>query len=96
MGSHHDILGKAPADIQFAEPVVQKNYLIQQYAISPDYAKGIYALLPEDKRQGYTLDEIVQGAKTAHLVGKNLSFKAKSGRSFFGMPIPEEKISAMK
>lgn len=75
---------------------MQKNYLIQQYAVSPDYAKGIYALLPEEKRQGYTIDEIVQGSKTAHLVGKNLSFKAKSGRSFFGMPIPEEQVSAMK
>lgn len=80
----------------FAEPIVQKNYLIQQHAISPALAKAIYEGLPADKRQGYTMDEVAEGAKKAHLVGKNLSFKHKSGRSFMGMPVPEEAVSAMK
>jgi len=74
-----------------AEPIVQKNYLIQQYAISPEYATAIYNLLPKDRRgEGeYTMDEVAQASKTAHLVNKNLEFKSKSGRSFMGMPVPD-------
>jgi len=44
--------------------------------------------MPADKRTGYTMDEVAQGSKTAHLVGKNLEFKNKDGRSFMGMPVP--------
>ncbi|KAL7422106.1 hypothetical protein Q5752_002749 [Cryptotrichosporon argae] len=75
----------------YAEPIVQKNYLIQQYAISPAYAQSIYDLLPADKRGGYTMEEVAEGAKKAHLVGKDLAFKSKDGRSFFGMPVPQSK-----
>jgi hypothetical protein len=47
--------------------------------------------LPKDKRgEGeYTMEEVAQGSKTAHLVNKNLEFKSKAGRSFMGMPVPE-------
>lgn len=69
---------------------MQKNYLIQQYAISPDYAQAIYDLLPADKRQGYEMSEVAEKSKTAHLVGKNLDFKSKDGRSFMGMSIPSQ------
>lgn len=67
---------------------MQKGYLTQQYAISPAYAQAIYDLLPADKRGGYTMEEVEEGAKTAHLVGKNLDFKSKAGRGFMGMPVP--------
>lgn len=73
----------------YADAIVQKNYLIQQCAISPAYAQAIYDLLPEDKRQGYTMEEVQDASKEAHLVGKNLAFKSKTGRSFMGMPVPQ-------
>lgn len=34
------------------------------------------------------MEEVEEGAKTAHLVGKNLAFKSKAGRGFMGMPVP--------
>lgn len=34
------------------------------------------------------MEEVEEGSKTAHLVGKNLDFKSRSGRSFMGMPVP--------
>lgn len=36
------------------------------------------------------MEEVEEAAKTAHLVGKNLDFKSKAGRSFFGMPVPQQ------
>jgi hypothetical protein len=32
--------------------------------------------------------EVAEGSKTAHMAGKNLSFKNKDGRGFMGMPVP--------
>ena len=49
---------------------------------------GIHDLLPADKKSGYTMEEVAEGSKKAHLAGKNLDFKAKDGRSFMGMPVP--------
>ena len=74
--------------MQFADSIVQQGYLAQQYAISPDYAKAIYELLPTDKRGTYTMKQVAEDAKTAHLKGKNLSFKSKDGRGFMGMSVP--------
>lgn len=74
--------------LRFADPIVQRGYLAQQYAISPKYAQSIYDLLPVDKRQGYSMDEVEEDSKTAHLKGKNLKFKSSEGRRFFGMPVP--------
>ncbi|ELU37193.1 catalase [Rhizoctonia solani AG-1 IA] len=72
--------------LKHADGIVQKNYLIQLYAIEPGYAKAIYDLLPE--HSGYTLEEIAEGAKSAHLVGKNPQFfSAGKGASFMGMPL---------
>ena len=72
---------------------MQKNYLIQQYAISPSYAQAIYDLLPADeKRAGYTMEEVADGAKEAHLVGKNVTFASESGRGFMGMPVPTKSV----
>jgi len=34
------------------------------------------------------MDEVEELSKEAHLVGKNLAFKSKSGRGFMGMPVP--------
>jgi catalase len=65
---------------------VQRNYLIQLFAIDPAYAKAIYDLLPEHK--GNTLEDIAEGAKKAHLVSKNPQFfSAGKGANFMGMPI---------
>lgn len=72
-----------------AETIVQKNYLIQQYAISPSYAQAIYDLLPVDQQSQLVMSQIAQAAKTAHLVGRDNSFKSKGGRSFMGMSVPE-------
>jgi catalase len=65
---------------------VQRNYLVQQYAVLPAYAKAIYDLLPA--HEGYTLEEVAEKAKTAHLVQKNPDFiTAGTGATFMGMPI---------
>ena len=63
--------------------------MVQQYAISPDYAQAIYDLLPAEKRGSYTMPQIAEAAKEAHLVGKNMEFVSKGGRGFMGMPIPK-------
>jgi len=71
-----------------ARPIVQKNYLIQQAAIAESYARAIYDLLPA--HDGYTFEEVMEGSKTAHMVGVNQQFVAKdSDKSygFLGLPV---------
>ncbi|KPV75803.1 uncharacterized protein RHOBADRAFT_52828 [Rhodotorula graminis WP1] len=73
--------------LKFADDIVKKNYLIQLYAIDPSYALSVYEGLPE-KPTTFTMDEVADKSKTAHLVGKNPNFlTADQGRSFMGMPI---------
>jgi catalase len=68
-----------------ADGIVQKNYLIQLYAIDPKYATSIYELLP--KHDGYTMEEIAEGSKNAHMVNKNPAFFAPDkNANFMGMP----------
>lgn len=74
--------------MQFADTIVQKRYLVQQYAISPAYAQSIFDLLPADQQAELSMEEIESESQNAHLVGKDLSFKSSAGRSFFGMPVP--------
>lgn len=71
--------------LRFADGIVQKNYLIQIYAIDSNYAKGIFDLLPEHK-DGYTLQEIAEDSKTAHLVNKDPSFWSPDKGSSFVSP----------
>ncbi|WVR09710.1 hypothetical protein IAU60_006786 [Kwoniella sp. DSM 27419] len=68
--------------------LLKKRYLVQQYAIAPGYAQSIFDLLPPDQQEKLDMKEIAEDSKQAHLVGKNLKFKAKEGRNFFGMPVP--------
>ncbi|KAG9094732.1 hypothetical protein FRC06_010531, partial [Ceratobasidium sp. 370] len=51
--------------LRHADPIVQKSYLVQLHAIDAGYATTIYDLLPA--HTGYTLGDIAEGAKTAHL-----------------------------
>jgi hypothetical protein len=74
--------------MKFADSIVQQGYLAQQYAIAPEYAQAIYDALPEGKRGTYTMAQVAEDAKTAHLKGKNLSFKSQDGRGFMGMSVP--------
>ena len=62
------------------------------YAIDSNYGKSIYDLLPEHK-DGYTLEEIAEASKTAHLVNKDESFYSadKGSRTFMGMPYKATK-----
>ncbi|KAG8789408.1 hypothetical protein FRC12_013556 [Ceratobasidium sp. 428] len=72
--------------LRHADAIVQKKYLVQLYAIDPSYCLAIYDLLPT--HEGYTLEEIAEDSKEAHLVGKNPQFfAAGKGASFMGMPI---------
>lgn len=76
---------------QLADAIVQRNYLVQLYAIDPKYAQAIFAMLP--KTDGYTLEEIAEASKTAHLVNKNPAFVSADrdgkARTFMGMPVPK-------
>ncbi|KAJ9102603.1 hypothetical protein QFC21_003004 [Naganishia friedmannii] len=78
--------------LKFADAIVQKNYLIQLWAIDPNYAKSIYALLPDDeKKASLDLGEIEQASKNAHMVNKNPEFFARNkGKSFMGMKIASD------
>jgi catalase len=72
--------------VQKAEPIVQKNYLVQLHAIDPSYCKAIFDMLPA--HDGYTLNEIAEKAKTAHMVNKNPQFMSKGkGLTFMGMSV---------
>ncbi|QRV89324.1 catalase [Ceratobasidium sp. AG-Ba] len=72
--------------LKHCDSIVQKNYLIQLCAIDQSYARAIYDLLPA--HDGYTLEEIKEQSKEAHLVGKNPRFFSVSkGANFMGMPI---------
>jgi len=77
-----------------ARPVVQKNYLIQQCAIAESYAQAIFDRLPE--HDGYSMADIKEGAKTAHLVGKSPSMMAKGdkGFGFLGRSVPTGSLAA--
>jgi hypothetical protein len=45
---------------------------------------------------GYTLEEITEKAKTAHLVGKNPNFfTGGKGAQFMGMPVPDSTRQAL-
>jgi len=77
--------------LQMADGLVQKNYLIQVYAIDAKYGKSIYDLLPT--HDGYTLEEIIEGSKTAHLVNVDQSFiSPNKGSSFMGMPFKKTTV----
>uniref|UniRef100_A0A0K3CG83 BY PROTMAP: gi/751835684/emb/CEL54483.1/ catalase [Rhizoctonia solani AG-1 IB] n=1 Tax=Rhodotorula toruloides TaxID=5286 RepID=A0A0K3CG83_RHOTO len=81
--------------LKFADEIVKKNYLIQLYAISPDYANGVYEGLPE-KPKTFAMDEVAEASKTAHLVGKNPQFQLKNaGAGFMGMGIPASSQYSM-
>jgi len=58
------------------------------YAIDPNYAKGIFNLLPESKKKSEVkMDEIAEASKEAHMVNKDPSFySADKGKTFMGMP----------
>ncbi|TBU52607.1 catalase [Dichomitus squalens] len=71
--------------LKHAEPIVQKNYLIQQCAIMREYAEAIYDLLPE--HEGYSFKDIEAGAPMAHMVHKNPQFVSDQGKTFMGMPV---------
>lgn len=78
--------------------VLIENYLIQCCAIAESYAKAIYesvlsqllagisdlsySRLPA--HEGYTFDEIKEGSKTAHLVGKNMDMHVSAGKEGYG------------
>ncbi|KAG8734677.1 hypothetical protein FRC10_011540, partial [Ceratobasidium sp. 414] len=69
-----------------AVPVIQKNSLAQLHTIDAGYASAIYDILPT--HTGYTLEDIAEGARTTHLVGKSPQFfAAGEGASFMGMPV---------
>ncbi|BGP30006.1 hypothetical protein JCM10296v2_001758 [Rhodotorula toruloides] len=81
--------------LKFADEIVKKNYLIQLYASSPAYANGVYKGLPE-KPKTFTMDEVAEASKTAHLDGKNPQFQLKNaGAQFMGMGIPASSQYAM-
>lgn len=72
---------------QFCDAIVIKNYLIQLYAIDPKYATSIHALLPANKQEGFSMDEIKEASKTAHMVNKDSEFfSPDKNSSFMGMP----------
>ncbi|KAI9367551.1 catalase-like domain-containing protein [Aspergillus egyptiacus] len=52
-------------------PEIQLKYLAQVYRIAPEYAKGVYDLLPEKK---FAMDEVEERSKGAERLGKEAKF----------------------
>ncbi|KAK6355605.1 hypothetical protein TWF696_004704 [Orbilia brochopaga] len=73
------------AYLKWAKPEVQRAYLGQCWAISPDYAKGIYDALPEKKVQ---LEDVEMSGKEAASKGKCPKFMPKSDQQrLVGKPV---------
>ncbi|GAO52450.1 catalase [Saitoella complicata NRRL Y-17804] len=62
------------AYLKWVEPRIQKLYLSQCYCIAPEYARGIYDLLPEKKFEFGDVEEL---AKTAPMRGKEEEYMPK-------------------
>ncbi|SCV73302.1 BQ2448_7228 [Microbotryum intermedium] len=74
--------------LKYAPDLIKKNYLIQLYAIDPEYAHGVWNALPPEPLPDFTLDDVAKAAPRAHLVGKHPDFMLKdTGATFMGMPV---------
>ncbi|RYP42895.1 hypothetical protein DL770_011937 [Monosporascus sp. CRB-9-2] len=68
---------------QVAYPEIQKKYLAQQYNIAPEYAQGIYDLLP---KKDFSMDEVVKLAENAQTWYKEKKFMPSTHEKLVGMP----------
>jgi len=62
-------------------PVIQKKYLAQVYNIGPDYAQGIYDMLPSPE---FKFSEVEELSKTAHIWYKEKKFRPSNGEKLMG------------
>ncbi|OAL43436.1 heme-dependent catalase [Pyrenochaeta sp. DS3sAY3a] len=60
---------------------IQKKYLAQVYNIGPDYAQGIFDLLP---KPGFTFADVEKLAETAHVWYKEEKFRPSSAERLTG------------
>lgn len=65
-------------------PHIQRNYLIQAHAISPELAKGVFDLLPKKE---FEWSEVEEGSKEAEFAGKDPKFRAKHGMTLVGKTV---------
>ncbi|RYP67681.1 hypothetical protein DL769_005695 [Monosporascus sp. CRB-8-3] len=68
---------------QVAYPEIQKKYLAQQYNIAPEYAQGIYDLLP---KKDFGMDEVAKLAESAQTWYKEKKFMPSTHEKLVGMP----------
>ncbi|RYO89732.1 hypothetical protein DL766_008704 [Monosporascus sp. MC13-8B] len=68
---------------QVAYPEIQKKYLAQQYNIAPEYAQGIYDLLP---KKDFSIDEVAKLAESAQTWYKEKKFMPSTHEKLVGMP----------
>ncbi|RYO74371.1 hypothetical protein DL764_010896 [Monosporascus ibericus] len=68
---------------QVAYPEIQKKYLAQQYNIAPEYAQGIYDLLP---KKDFSMDEVAKLAESAQTWYKEKKFMPSTHEKLVGMP----------
>ncbi|KAJ9639862.1 hypothetical protein H2201_007360 [Coniosporium apollinis] len=69
-------------------PIIQKRFLAQSHNISPDYARGVYDLLPKKE---FEYSEVEEMAKTAHVWFKEEKFRPSSGEKLVGLP-PQQPV----
>ena len=72
-------------------PDIQRKYLSQVYCIAPEYARGVYDLLPEKK---FEFSEVEKGSKGAELAGKERKFRPSEGDRLVGFA-PDNPIYKM-
>lgn len=64
-------------------PDIQKRYLAQLYNIAPEYAQGVYNMLPEKK---FDFEDVKDLAKTAQEWYKEKKFRPSVGERLVGFP----------
>ena len=58
---------------QVTERVIQVGYLVQVYCIAPEYARGVFDLLPEPRKFGF--GEVEAASEGAEGVKKEMRFR---------------------
>ena len=66
-------------------PMIQSKYLAQIYNIAPEYARGVYDLLPKKE---FEFSEVEEGAKDAEFAYKEAKFRPGEHDRLVGMMPP--------
>jgi len=91
-GARKHLHRNTAAELRLVRPEVQKAYLRQCHAIHPDYAQGIFDLLPEP---GFSFSDVKATPEEACMVGKEKMFMpSEAHHVLLGRSVPSMVASA--